>query len=181
MKKIAIIIIAIILGVFASAWPNAVAADSETSSANVSRSDELQAQIAAVEQQLASLKSRLVESQGGTFVSSHRIDVIVEPIEVQVVNVSSTIVHPGQPITITYLINNYSTQYDWYVVPRVEGPIDGWETVWFMQEENRDISPGDPILIPSGYNRTLQVTIYPTESASFDINFYRTVSKIGKE
>jgi hypothetical protein len=163
VKRI-IIVIALILSVLIVPGSNQVnAADG---------AEELQDSIDSLEGQLKEMEPILVYSD--------YLSVEVQPIEVLVLKKSSLIVRPGQPITITYLINNYSTQWHYYVEPRLIGPVDGWIFTWIVLEEERGISTGDRILIPSGYYRTIEVTIYPIESADFRIQFFSTGKTLGE-
>lgn len=120
---------------------------------------------------------------GGIKVFDRSYTVQIEPIEViELTDPITAGIKPGQPIEVRYQIKNHDSQKHWNVVAEINvlTPGTGIGSDWIVEEENRQYVVGTPLLIPSGYYRTLKVTFYPTEDMTINVRIYRTTSEEGK-
>lgn len=120
---------------------------------------------------------------GGFKVFERQYTVQIEPIEViELTDPITTGLKPGEPIVVTYQIKNHDTQKHWNVVAQItiqgrEGA--GLQSNWWVEEENTSYALGTPLLIPSGYYRTLRATFFPTENMTINVRICRTTSTQG--
>ena len=120
---------------------------------------------------------------GGIKVFDRSYTFQIEPIEVVELKVPVTSgIKPGQPVEVVYKIINHSTQKHWNVVAILDLLTVGvgLQSKWIIEEGGIQYAPGTPILIPSGYYRTLKVTFFPTEDMTINVRIYRTTSVEGK-
>ena len=132
------------------------------------------------------LGTGIVYAAGGGIKVFERSYVIeIEPIEViELTDPITTGLKPGQPIEVAYRIKNHDTQKHWNVVVElsVQTPFEGGGlgSTWVVEEDGTGYAPGTPLLIPSGYYRTLKVTFTPEENMTINVRIYRTTSEEGK-
>lgn len=128
---------------------------------------------------------------GGTKIFDHNFTITVEPIEVQIKEISSLSVKPGEPVTVVYLIKNYSRDTDWNLMADVaiqDGPPGiGIGSNWTLLTMGKggyqefEYVPGTPFQIARDSQRELRIIFYPDRNFTGEMNLNITIYRLSGE